>query len=246
MLNSDKTELILIGSKSTLSKTSPFSLSIDNVTLSPSPLVRNLGVLFDSTLSFSAHINSVVKTSFFHLRNIAKIRSSLSQSAAETLIHAFISSRLDYCNSLLAGINSSHLCKLQMVQNSAARLLTRTRAHQHITPILQHLHWLPVKYRIQFKILLLTYKALHNRAPSYLSDLLIPYKPSRTLRSSSAGLLTVPPSKLHGYGDRAFSRLAPRLWNSLPSHIQQANSVSTFKSKLKTYLFSIAYNCSQS
>ncbi|KAI4899653.1 hypothetical protein NFI96_009983 [Prochilodus magdalenae] len=113
-------------------------------------------------------------------------------------------SRLDYCNSLLAGINSSSISKLQMVQISAALLLTRTRSHDHITPVLQYLHWLPVKYRIQLKVLQLTYKALNDLTPPYLSDLPLPYKPSRSLRSSTAGLLTIPPSNLHGFGDEHF------------------------------------------
>uniref|UniRef100_A0A3B1JSL1 Reverse transcriptase domain-containing protein n=1 Tax=Astyanax mexicanus TaxID=7994 RepID=A0A3B1JSL1_ASTMX len=220
MLNSNKTELILISTKAVLNQTPTLSLNFGGTVISPSTQVRNLGVLLDSTLSFTAHINSVVKTAFFHLRRIAKIRRSLTQSTAEILLHAFISSRLDYCNSLLAGISSSSIHKLQMVQNAAARLLTHTRTHEHITPVLQNLHWLPVKYRIQFKILLLTYKALNNLAPPYLSNLLLPYRPSRSLRSATAGLLKVPASKLRGVGDRAFSRLAPQL---ILSHLRSNN-----------------------
>ncbi|XP_034743250.1 laminin subunit gamma-1 [Etheostoma cragini] len=133
-LNSNKTEFLLIGSKSTLCKANNPTLIIDGTIVSPSPQARNLGVIFDSTLSLEPHIRQVIKTSFFHLRNIAKIRPSLTPSAAERLIHAFVSSRLDYCNSLLLGISSTSIKRLQLVQNSAARLITCSTSWHHITP----------------------------------------------------------------------------------------------------------------
>ncbi|XP_077103334.1 uncharacterized protein LOC143756659, partial [Siphateles boraxobius] len=240
-LNSNKTEFLLIGSKSTLSKTNNITLTIDDTIVSPSPQARNLGVVFDSTLSLEPHICHVIKTSFFHLRNVAKIRSSLTPSAAERLIHAFISSRLDYCNSLLLGISSNYIKRLQLVQNAAARLITRSKSWHHITPVLKQLHWLPISHRITYKILVLTYKAIHHLAPSYLTDLLSPYQPSRSLRSTSAGLLCIHKSKLRSFGDRAFSRAAPRLWNSLPHDIRTSESLTIFQSRLKTHLFTSAY-----
>ncbi|XP_034065138.1 protein polyglycylase TTLL10-like isoform X2 [Gymnodraco acuticeps] len=136
-LNSNKTELLLISSKSTLSKTHNLTVTIDGTPVSPSTQARNLGVIFDPTLSLEPHIRQVVKTSFFHLRNIAKLRPSLTRPAAERLIHAFISSCLDYCNSLLYGISSTSLSRLQRVQNAAARLLTHTKSWHHITPVLK-------------------------------------------------------------------------------------------------------------
>ena len=140
-------------------------LEVDGCPITPSPVVRNLGVILDPTLSFQPHINNTTKSAFFHLRNIARLRPSLSDSVTETLIHCFISTRLDYCNSILTGLPSKTLDRLQYVQNSAARVLTGTKPWQHITPILMQLHWLPVKSRIKFKILLLTYKSLHALAP---------------------------------------------------------------------------------
>ncbi len=96
------------------------------------------------------HISNVTKTAFFHLRNIAKLRNMLSVSDAEKLVHAFMTSRLDYCNALLGGCPASSINKLQIVQNAAARVLTRSRKYDHITPILQSLHWLPIKFRISY------------------------------------------------------------------------------------------------
>ena len=241
-LNSNKTEIIIFGPKSILPTSQNFSLTIDGHTVTPSPSVRNLGIIMDSTLSFRSHINHVTKISFFHLRNIARLRPTLSSSAAERLIHAFITSRLDYCNSILYGLPSTILQKLQYVQNSAARLLTHTRSREHITPILRQLHWLPIQQRIHFKILLTTYKALHNLAPSYLTDLLLRHSPTRRLRSADHNLLTpITKAKYRTLGDRAFAVAAPTLWNSLPLTIRNSDSLPSFKTQLKSHLFKTAF-----
>ncbi len=150
----------------------------------------NLGVILDSNLSFENHICYDTKTAFFHLRNISKLRNMLSVSDAEKLVHAFMTSRLDYCKALLGGCPASSINKLQVVKNAAARVLTRSRKYDHITPILQSLHWLPIKFRISYKILLLAYKALNDLAPAYLTSLLSRYNPTRSLKYS--GLLVVP------------------------------------------------------
>ncbi|XP_054865229.1 uncharacterized protein LOC129348587 [Amphiprion ocellaris] len=189
LLNSDQTEVILFGPKHLRKLLSKHIVTLDGITLASSTTVRNLGVIFDQDMSFNSHIKQICRTSFFHLRNIVKIRNILSQSDAEKLVHAFVTSRLDYCNSLLSGCPNSSLKHLQLIQNAAARVLTIVSKRDHISPILVSLHWLPVKCRIEFKILLLTYKALNNQSPSYLKDLIVPYYPSRTLRSQTAGLL---------------------------------------------------------
>lgn len=106
------------------------------------------------------------------------------------------------------GVSQSSLARLQLVQNAAARLLTRVKKHQHITPVLASLHWLPVRFRIKFKILLLTYKVLNGQAPDYLSDLVQLYTPSGALRSSDHLLLTLHKSRMVHRGDRAL-----RLWH---------------------------------
>uniref|UniRef100_A0A673Y2W3 Reverse transcriptase domain-containing protein n=1 Tax=Salmo trutta TaxID=8032 RepID=A0A673Y2W3_SALTR len=242
LLNSDKTEMLVLGPKKQRDLLLNLTINLDGCTVVSNKTVKDLGVTLDPDLSFEEHIKTASRTAFFHLRNIAKIRNFLSKNDAEKLIHAFVTSRLDYCNALLSGYPDKALNKLQLVLNTAARILTRTKKFDHITPVLASLHWLPVKARADFKVLLLTYKALHGLAPTYLSDLVLPYIPTRTLRSQDAGLLIVPRISKQTAGGRAFSYRAPFLWNGLPTHVRDADSVSTFKSLLKTYLFSRSYD----
>ncbi len=165
----------------------------------------------------------------------------LSTSNAEILIHVFMTSRLDYCNALLGGCSARLINKLQLVQNAAARVLTRTRKYDHISPVLSTLHWLPTKHRIDFKILLMTYKALNGLAPQYLSELLSHYSPPRPLRSQNSGRLIIPRISKSTAGGRSFSFLAPKLWNNLPNTVREADTLCQFKSRLKTHLFNLAY-----
>ncbi len=165
----------------------------------------------------------------------------MSPKDAESLVHAFITSRLDYCNALFSGIPARSISRLQYIQNSAARMLTYTKRSAHITPILFNLHWLPVSSHIIYKILLLTFKSLHSLAPTYLSDLLSPYTPSRLLRSSGGELICVPRSRLSSLGGRSFYVMAPKFWNVLPLCLRSITTLHEFKSKLKTYLFNQYY-----
>uniref|UniRef100_A0A3P8VZQ2 Reverse transcriptase domain-containing protein n=1 Tax=Cynoglossus semilaevis TaxID=244447 RepID=A0A3P8VZQ2_CYNSE len=242
MLNTEKTEVIVLGPKHIRAPLSNLTITIGSSTPVPCGKARNLGVLFDQDLSLQKHINQTCRTAFYHLRNIKSIRKMLSRPDSEKLIHAFITSRLDYCNSLLSGCPNKSLRSLQLVQNAAARILTGTRRREHITPVLASIHWLPVKSRIDFKILLITYKALNNQAPLYICDLITPYKPNRSLRSQNSNLLVIPKINKNRTGGRTFSYQAPLLWNQLPLSVRESDSVSSFKVRLKTHLYSIAYS----
>ena len=243
LLNADKTELIILGPKHLRDKLADGNFTLDGTIVTPRVTVKNLGVTFDQDMSFQCHIQQITKIAFFHLRNIAKVRHILSQNDAEKLVHAFVTSRLDYCNALLSGCPAKTLHSLQLVQNAAARVLTGARRRDHITPSLASLHWLPVKYRIEFKILLMTYKALNGLAPSYLKDLIAPRQTGRAVRSQYVNMLKVP-EKIPKVktGARAFKYQAPQLWNLLPVLVREADTLSVFKTRLKTFLYDKAYN----
>lgn len=242
MLNDDKTEFVLIGTRQQLAKVDIDSISVGSYDVSPGSVVRNLGSWFDSKLTMSTHISKVCASSFYHLHNIKRIRKYLSVEATQTLVHALITSRVDYCNSLLFGLPDCQLNKLQRVLNVSARLIYKLPRFCHITPILCDLHWLPIRYRINFKIILLTFKAIHGLAPKYISDLVVIKSSTYNLRSADSLFLSVPHiNTKKTLGDRAFTIAAPKLWNSLPVELRQINSIFAFKRQLKSYLFQLAY-----
>ena len=241
-LNSDKTEIKLFGTKHSLSCINIPSLNVAGtcVTITEGP-IRNLGVMMDSLLSMSSLVGKMIQSACFHIRNIGTVRKMLTESSTKTLVHSLVMSRLDYGNSLLCGVPNELIQRLQRVQNKAARLVTLTSGRAHITPVLKSLHWLPITARVQYKVLLLVYKALAGLAPQYIRELITEHQPVRQLRSSMQGLLKVPRSKLITVGDRAFSIYAPKAWNGLPTHVRQSCTVEQFKVNLKTHLFNTAY-----
>ncbi|XP_033103984.1 uncharacterized protein LOC117106687 [Anneissia japonica] len=211
---------------------------VGNTNVLPSTKVRNIEVVFDPIMKMEKHIYTVCKSVSYHLRNIKHIQKFLTKNALLKLVHALITSRLDYCNAILYGLPACRLNRLQLCLNTAARLVSGVSRREHISPVLHHLHWLPIDKRITFKILLMTYKALHNKTPEYISQLLTSHSVtcSRSLRSTTNRfILSVPASRLKAYDDRAFSVAAPRLWNTLPASIREATSIHTFKKKLKTF-----------
>ena len=243
-INDDKTEFLVIGSKHQLQKIDNCSVRVGTIDIKPVSEVRNLGAWFDSHFSMSTHISKSCSAAFFRLHNIKKISQFLPRDKLEMVLHAFVTSRIDYCNGLLYGLPDREIGKLQRVQNAAARLLTSCKKYDHITPVLRELHWLPVKYRIHFKILLLTFKALHGIAPSYISDLIkVKHNTRYSLRSNEGVCSMHPKGRMKkSFGDRSFSVAAPTLWNNLPASLRSMSSISSFKSQLRTHLFRLAFN----
>ena len=188
----------------------------------------------------NVHIGKICSKAFRGLYNIRQIRKFLTAQSTKTLIHAFVSSHLDYCNALLSGLPKYQLDRLQKVQNAAARVIFRIAKFDHITPALIDLQWLPVTFRVQFKLLLFVYKALRNQSPPYIKDLLS--LKQAAIRSSAQSLLFVPKVNCSTLGDRAFAHAAPVLWNSLPLTIKTSSSLAIFKKQLKTFLFKKAFN----
>jgi len=242
-LNAEKTQVIWIGSRQQLEKVDITELQFGSAAIRFSTSVSNLGVTVDSQLTMADHVAALCRSCFFQLRQLRTIRSSLTTDAAKTLVHAFVSSRLDYCNSLLAGITGGLLKKMQAVQNAAARVITRTRKFDHITPILRDLHWLPIRHRINFKIAVLVFKCLHGCAPPYLADDIIPLVSipgRRRLRSSVTQTLFVPPVRTVHYGSRCFAANGPAVWNNLPAELRTTEcSLETFRKRLKAHFFAM-------
>ena len=207
--------------------------------------VRSLGVNFDSALSFAKHIDYIIKSCNFYIRNIGRIRQFLSKQACEMLVVALVTSRLDHCNSLINGLSQTHVLQLQRVQNTAARLICRIRKFDYISTSLQSLHWLPVVFRPRFKLLCIVFRALRGVGPLYLQELICPYCPTRSLRSESKNLLYVPACRTATYGNRLFTVETAILWNDLPQEVRDAENLSSFKRLLKIHFFNYAFpqNC---
>ena len=236
-VNPSKTEFLIIGTPQQRSKLTATSLTFQGSLLTPTDSTRNLGFIFDKDLSAKQHISSVCKTSYFQIRQLCQVRSSLDANSAIILANSFVSSKFDYCNSLYYNLSAVSLDRLQKVQNALTRVVVPSvRRHHHITPTLKNLHWLPIRQRISFKIAAITFKTLQNRQPSYLADLIIPYIPTRNLRSLDKHLLTVPDIR-SANGRRSFSFAAPSIWNSLPPALRSCPTLHLFLSSLKTHLF---------
>ena len=240
--NKDKLEAIACSTSYKIKSLEHSHITVGESTIHFSNYVKVLGVHIDKTLSMESQISYLCKIYYLELKRIAHIRPYIDVNASKTLVSSFILSRLDYCNSLLAGISKDKLSKLQRIQNSAAKLVLQVSKFEHTTPLLKDLHWLPVHLRIDYKIALFCFKALNNLCPLYIANLIKPYTPNRCLRSYNSNTLEVPQTRLKTYGDRAFAAYAPRVWNSLPRQVREANTITSFKRLLKTHLFSSHFN----
>ena len=212
----------------------------------PSSRVRNLGVIIDGALTMGAHVDKLVGICFFHLRQLRIVRRTLVVDVAHALVRALIHSRLDYCNSVLAGLPAYIFRRLQSVLNAAARLVLQLPGRQSVSiPMAEKLHWLGFPHRVTYKLCVLVYKGLHGLAPDYLSRRCVRVRdvPGRAhLRSVSAGQLMVPITNRRTIGDKGFSHCGPVAWNNLPLHLRSDDctpSLDCFKKHLKTALFKL-------
>ena len=178
---------------------------IGNSNVKVSPVIRNLGCFLDTQISLTAHVDNLRKTILFHIRNLWRIRRFIDKETCHHSVQALITSRLDYCNAVFTLLSSKDITRLQRLQNSAARLVFAVGRRIEAQPLLRALHWLPVKQRIVFKVLLYVCKALNNLGPPYIAEQFTTYVPSRALRSAmDTHRLVVPRSNLV-IGDRCFT-----------------------------------------
>ena len=176
----------------------------------PADSVRNLGMILDSHLTLELHVKKVCRSANYQLHRISRVRKCFDDATCAILVSSLVFPYLDYGNSLFYGLPEYLLDRLQRVQNSAVRLVVRTSRYVSATRHLKALHWLPVRYRIEFKIAALTYRCIYCLAPSYLAELVTPYVPSRELRSTDSCTLAFPKTKQDRYGRRSFSYAAPK------------------------------------
>ena len=231
-LNDDKTEMLIFMSKHQLRQYGVCPITIGDSVIPAVEDVRNLGVKMDQHMSMAQQVTAVCAVT---------IRRYLTTNAIRNAVQALITSRLDYCNSLLATLPPTQIAQLQRVQNKAARLVTRTFLRDHITPVLRDLHWLPVECRIKYKTLVTVFKCIHDMAPLYLKEILHIHSPDSRLRQSGRLILRQPIAR-KCVGEQSSEVVAPKLWNTLPEELRAAQSLNVFKRQLKTHLFNIYFN----
>jgi hypothetical protein len=230
-LNTDKTVILPI-----IRKDRHFNpILVGSSSVTPAVEIRNLGFMFNRTLSITSHLKAIKQTTFYHLRRILSIKNCVSFRLREILVHAFITSRLDFCNSLFYG----------SILSTTARALLCNSNDESSNDILVRLHWLPILARVKFKLAILGFKIVSNNAPQYYAPIQIATF-SRVTRSAFAPLLTsrslVSTHRLVSYGDRSCFYSVCQVFNSLPADIRSTSDFNSFKAKLKTYLFALSFN----
>jgi hypothetical protein len=244
-LNASKTEVMWFGTAAGLRKlpTGSGCIHAGIEIVKPVSIVRNLGVWIDAELTMCDHISRTCQSCFYHLRRLRSIRKLLGRDVTIQLVCALVLSRLDYCNSVFAGLPATTLAPLQRVLHAAARLVNELKLSDHVTSALIDLHWLPIKQRVDYKLCCHVHNVSIGHAPAYLSDMLTACAdvPSFSrLRTSSSGDYVVPRTRLK-FGERAFAVSAPLIWNNLPRELKTTKCTATFKRLLKTFLFESAY-----
>ena len=237
-LNEEKTEFLVAGSQKNLRSLNNVSLTLGDSQIFPSPAIKILGVYFDSNMTMYEQVNNICKSVRLQLKNVSQIRKYITKDACNHVVRSNVLSRLDYCNGLLTDIPGVQLNRLQRLQNWAARIIFKVERRHDPLVLLRSLHWLSVKKRVLFKILLFVYKTFHQQAPTYIDNCLELYVPQRTnLRSGTDPFRLSCPRTRSKAGDRTFTVTATKEWNNLPTFIKSAKSVSIFKKMLKTHLF---------
>ena len=243
-MNDSKTEFIYFGWPSQLGKCRIDNINVNGESIERTHKTKYLGAHLDSKLDFKQHIKIKCRAAMLNLHRIKAARKHLTRTACNRLVVSLVLSHLDYANSLLGGLPKSSINKMQAVQNMAAKITLGKGKFDSATSCLVQLHWLPIKTRIEFKILSLVHRCLHGEAPPYLERLLHYHIPTRPgLRSQqSTNRLLVPQTSKKTFAARSFSVLGPQLWNGLPDKIRKIDNYSKFKKDLKTHLFKTIYN----
>ena len=244
-LNTDKTELLWTGSRHSISQLDGYgpSIQLSADTVPACDHVRLLGLITSADLSLNHHVSVVSSASFCWLQQLRRVRQSLDNESAAILVHAFVTSRVDYCNLLLAGAPKSVTDKLQWVMNAAAQVVSGTKKYDcGLTHLLHYeLHWLDVVHRVTYKLGVTVYKCLHGQAPDYLSELCTPVAQvaeRQHLHSASHHLFVVPWFQVDTYGRNTFAITVPTTWNLFRNNLHDLDmQIDCSCRTLKTFLF---------
>ena len=244
-LNESKTDIIILSSKSDSSNPVACFQAVQGCKpLKAKEYVKSLGVRLDNRLNLSHFISATIASCNISLRNLWKMANKLTFKLKIQLVHAMILSRLDYCNSILYGISVENLQRLQKVQNCAVRFIFNKSKRSHASNFLKEVHFLPIRFRILYKINMLIYKCINNMAPSYLQDLIqLRFPTVNDVRlNNDYFMLEHPPLTTFTSTTKAFSYCAPLTWNCLPYELRSCENISLFKKRLKTHYFDLAFS----
>jgi hypothetical protein len=239
-MNNDKTEFIYFGNKIHIAKCKQSSIDANGTKVDRVDEIKYLGVWMDSELKLKHHVKEICRKAMASIQKLKGIRKYLTQEACKTVTSGLVLSHIDYSNAILYGISQQELNKVQRIQSIAAKLILNRRKYDSVTCALKDLHWLPVRLRIEHKIMTLVHKCIYGKVPNYLKELISPKKIRKEgLRSGTMrNLLEKPTCKCKTYASRSFSVVGPNLWNSLPEELRSISDFDKFKCSLKTFLFS--------
>ena len=236
-MNQSKTEIIMYGTRQQLAKLNITSVNVGGCDVKCVDHVRDLGVIMTNTLNFDRHIQKKCQIAHMQLRNLRAIRKYLTQKSTELLVHKFVHCHIDFCNGLFTDIPAYQINKLQRVQNQAARLIMNASYDHPSAELLKALHWLPVKARVMFKVLVIVFRVIKGTAPVYLREMFTSSRQRYRLRSQSDINFNIPRRRTK-LADRSLAVTGPKWWNDLPSDLKDIQSEFSFRSKLKTHLYS--------
>ena len=236
LLNASKTKLILFGSRQMIAKIPDFRLTLFGKELIPVPSAKDLGLLFDSNLSFGPHVVKMTSSCMSSLGQINRAKHALDRDLLTIVIQSLVFSKMYYCSIVWSNTTASNICKLQAVQNFAARIITNSRKFDHVTPLRCELHWLPVKLHLFYRDAILTFKCMNGMAPDYLSEKFVHRGSTSGRCTRNSQTLNIPLYK-SATGQRTFYYRAVSLWNDLPANIKTSTTLNIFKTNLRRYLF---------
>ena len=243
-MNNSKTEYIHFGSKKQLAKCSSHEINICGEIVQESECVRLLGSWLDAYLSMKEHIKIKSQKAMFSIHKIKHIRQYLTQDTCQQLVSSLVMSHLDYCNNLLTSLPNCDIAKYQRIQNLATKLVLKKSKYDSWTDAFRSLHWLPIKERIIFKLMVLVHNALDLKSPTYIRNMLTLKEANRRglQLENLSQILNVPMTKCKTFTDRAFSVAAPKNWNNFPDYLRRQRDSEQFKKQLKTYLFKSVFD----